>query len=593
MAGGDYRTWVTQVTNLSAAVRELEPSATEMGLPAGSGMDWHGDLFQKLLPQLHHSPLLIVAVTGGTNTGKSVVFNHLVGTASSRTHPNATQTKHPVCSVPRGVSETENLSALFPDFQLAPWRSEDDALAEGPDNLLIVREDASGQQPQRLLLLDTPDVDGVLKHNWRRAELVRHAADVLICILTQQKYNDAAIREFFRAAAEADKTVLVVFNMLQWPRQRELIAGWLATFREETGIEPVHVYGVPWDHDLADANRLPFHGLSPGATNPRDDLAELQFDAIKIRSFRGSLRRVLDEQQGLPAFLEMMEGRGKEYAKARDILTTDLKVRIDDLPQLPRKLVWDEIWKWLDGRRTRFDRAINGFYSTLGSYVTRWFQKNPEEELPQFTAQEWDRLRAAVAEVLDRLDLLRRGGNEILQKVLGEALTGSERERLFADLKARHAAMPLVSEDYRRFIQTELDAFEREYPRLIKGISWTLVSTAVVRPVITVALFSVGAHGVDLAAGHLVAVAGDIVAGTAVAVTGEGLFAGARLHLRDLLTRLFAGYYQQRAKLLTETLHDRVLGPAIERLGRLAVVPESESFKEAQRILATLKAELA
>ena len=43
----------------------------------------------------------------------------------------------------------------------------------------------------------------------------------------------------------------------------------------------------------------------------RDDLAALHFDAIKIRTFRGALRRVLDPQHGLPPYLGFDPGRGR------------------------------------------------------------------------------------------------------------------------------------------------------------------------------------------------------------------------------------------------------------------------------------------
>ena len=67
--------------------------------------------------------------------------------------------------------------------------------SDAGDDLLVWREDPTGRQPERLILLDTPDIDGTLRENWHRAELVRNAADVLIAVLTQQKYNDAAVRD--------------------------------------------------------------------------------------------------------------------------------------------------------------------------------------------------------------------------------------------------------------------------------------------------------------------------------------------------------------------------------------------------------------
>jgi hypothetical protein len=586
-----YRNWVSRVKTLALGVRRLDGTGREMGLPAAESFAWHGNLFQKLLPQLEQDPFLIVAVTGGTNTGKSVIFNHLAAGRTSRTHPNATQTRHPVCSVPRGFLARHDLAEVFPDFEVRRWHSENDPLVEGPDNLLFVREDPGGTQPARLLLFDTPDVDGVLKENWRRAELVRHAADVLVCILTQQKYNDAAVREFFQAAAAAEKTVLVVFNMVNWPRQREVVEGWLATFCEQTGLEPVHVYAAPFDHDAAEENRLPFYPLTAGATSPREDLAELHFDEIKIRSFRGSMRGVLDVREGVPAYLTMVERRAAEYRQARDLLYDRLRLQIDDLPQLPKRLVWDEIWHWLEARRTRFDRAVNGFYTAVGSMITRWMGRNPAEELIRFQEQEWDKLRLAMTAFLDLIDTLRQGGNEILRDVLDRTPAARDRRALFDELRKRYDAMPILTDDYRQFIRTQLDAFERDNSGMVKLITRSLVTTAVVRPLVTVGLFWGGAHAVDLAAGHVANMVGDIVVGAATAVTGEGLLSQATRPLQQLLSKLFARFYVERAELLASALHDLVLGEALVEVKRLAETPNGEEFRAVRRMIEELSAE--
>lgn len=584
-----YRAWIGLIGELTAVVRRLQAQAESLDLASPVEMAWHGALFGKLAPQLEQDPFLIVAVTGGTNTGKSVVFNHLAGSPVSRSHPNATQTKHPVCSVPAGFLPGHDLAAIFPDFEIHPWTSEDDALAEGPDNRLIIRDDPSPEknQPSRLLLLDTPDVDGVLRANWRRADLVRHASDVLVAILTQQKYNDAAVREFFKAAADADKTVLVVFNMVHWPRQQEHCRGWLETFCRETGAAPLHVYAAPLDFDAAEANRLPFYPLSPGATNPRADLAELQFDAIKIRSFRGSLGEVTDPQNGLAAYLRMLQTQSARYADARDLLNQVLADTRIEMPQLPRKLLWDEIFRWLESRRTRFDRAVHGGYSTVVGWVTSLFQREREPPIETFKTEEWDRMRLALAAVLDQLELHRRGGNEILRDLLGRVLGGMQRQQLFDDLQAAHAAMPVISDGYRQFIHQELDALERDNPILIRGITWGLVSTAVIRPVITFGLGPFGAHGIDVLAGHVLPLAGEFAAGAA---GGEGLVAVSKWPLKAFLAKLFAGYYAERAELLGKLLQDRVAGDEVYRLGELAAAGHSSDLARASELLAELRA---
>jgi hypothetical protein len=586
-----YRHLSAQVADLAAALRTLEPIAAELGVPPSASAAWHGALFQKLLPQVQQEPFLIVAVAGGTNTGKSVVFNHLAGGVVSRSHPNATQTRHPVCVEPRGFAARHQLADVFPDFEIRPWHDENDPLDEGSDHLLFARDDPTGSQPPRLLLLDTPDIDGTLKANWRRAELVRHAADVLVCILTQQKYNDAAIREFFRAAAEVDKTVIVVFNMVHWPRQQELCRGWLEHFSRETGVQPAAVYAAPWDPDAAEQNRLPFYPLSEDATDLRSDLADLRFDTIKIRSLAGSLRRVVDPGEGLPVFLSAIDRQAAEYAGARDLLDYDIRQQDVELPDLPRYLVWDEIWKWLEGRRTRFDRLIHGAYRKLGELATRWWRHDPQADLDRFRKVELDRLQTALASKLDQLELLRRGGNAILAKELDRVLGGLERSQLFDELERRHREAPLVTDGYRQFIRQQLDAFDVQNPALVKGVTWALVATAVVRPALSVGLAVVGAHGVEMAAGHYaVSWVGDVAVGTATAAAGEAVTVPTgQLALKTLLSGLFARFYEERVKLLTKTLDDLVLGPVVERLNHLAAAGEMPARMRAEELTAALR----
>ena len=113
--------------------------------------------------------------------------------------------------------------------------------------------------PPRLLLLDAPDVDSDVTVNWQRARAIRQAADVLVAVLTQQKYNDAAVKQFFRAAVEAQKPIVVVFNQCELAADRDYWPHWLATFCEHTGARPELVYVVPYDRQAAEELRLPFY----------------------------------------------------------------------------------------------------------------------------------------------------------------------------------------------------------------------------------------------------------------------------------------------------------------------------------------------
>ena len=95
------------VRQLHVAVVELACAGKLLQLPPLAGREWFELLRQKLLPQLDDDAFLVVAVVGGTNIGKSVIFNHIAGSRASSTSPLASGTSHPVCLVPPGFDKPE------------------------------------------------------------------------------------------------------------------------------------------------------------------------------------------------------------------------------------------------------------------------------------------------------------------------------------------------------------------------------------------------------------------------------------------------------------------------------------------------------
>lgn len=594
----EYSTWSRRVVDLATALSRLEAEAGAAGLAPPTAAAWHANLHQKLVPQAADAPYLIVAVAGGANMGKSTLFNHLVGFHASRVHHNAAETKHPVCMLPRGFTDRHDLGRVFPGFALQPWKSEDDAVAEGHPDGLVYREDPTGAQPANLVLLDTPDVDAALPNNWKLAEAITHAADVLIALLTQQKYNDEKIRRFFRIAAEADKAVLAVVNMVEWPEDREHCRGWLDTFRKGTGAEPLHAYAVPRDRAAARDNRLTFHPLSPRATDPRTDLAELQFAEIKIRSLRGSLRQALDPDEGIPAYLRDLERRADENRQARAVIHQKVQVRID-LPRPPGHIVGDEIWRWLEPRRTWFDRKVHGAYGALGRTVAKWLPGSvePAEDEARFLAEERTQLNKALEAVYNDLEQVHRVGAAALRQELQPLIAGDQRRRAFEELQRRLAAAPLATESYRVAIARRLETFEDEHPRMMRAIEWGLVATALARPAVTIGMFGAA----DMAAGPLFDAGGhaigqiffDVAAGSALTAGGEGAFARFSGPARALIGDLFAAFYRERAELLARVIDDCVVGRHLDRIERLADLGTSQDFQTAYKLAADLSRELA
>ncbi|MGA2062181.1 MAG: GTPase [Thermoguttaceae bacterium] len=684
----DFASFAAGLKRLDRALSALEPAAASIGLSAPRQDEWFQLLANKLLPQLDLPPLLVVAIIGGTNIGKSVIFNHLAGENASAATPLAAGTKHPVCLVPPDLCDPALLQRLFEPFQLHVWHSPDDPLSGGEENRLYWRP--GPRMPQRLLLIDTPDVDSDVPVNWSRAKAVRQAADVLVAVLTQQKYNDAAVKQFFRAAAQADKPILVLFNQCDLKADADYWPQWLSTFRDQIsagvlpspfsgegqaatlpspigrgtqrvpGVEgvsahvsitaepqvlnpeprtlnpepckadlksalltppsdpsrgPELVYIVPYDRRAAEKLRLPFYCVGKDGTDPigrpvdlRDELAALRFDAIKIRTFRGAMRRVLDPGTGLPAYLQRIRAAAGDFASAAKILSAQEMARVD-WPMLPSGVLVEEIRAWWDAHREAWSRHIHGFYRVLGRGVTwpiraAWSSMSGPNVDPLISFQQQERaaIVAAVGKLLDELDRLSQIGNDTLRPRLLKLLGGHARAELLARVQAAHEQLPAIDEHYREFLCGELDKWKQENARIVRYLQSFDHLAALARPAITIGLFFTGLHFAgDLAgqaavhaAGHTAsqiateaAITGGITGGgeALVSTTSEGVSqAAARLFLR-----LQSRYAQQRAQWLAAWLESELLGGLLTELRQGAEVPQLPAFHEVEKFLGGLE----
>jgi hypothetical protein len=636
-----FSSFAADIAQLARSIEALAPRARSVGVGPPQGREWFDLLQRKLLPQLQGPPLLIVAIVGGTNIGKSAVFNHLAGETASTATPLAAGTKHPVCLVPPGCDDPALLGRLFEHFELHAWQSADDPLDDAPTDRIFWR--LGSQVPPRLVLVDAPDVDSDVTVNWQRARAIRQTADVLIALLTQQKYNDAAVKRFFRAAVEAEKPIIAIFNFCDLQADRDYWPQWLARFCAETGASPELVYVVPYDRAAANELRLPFYRLNsplppgegqgvraastlitrpsnsplpPGEgqgvraaspsspTDLRNELAALHFDAIKIRTFRGALGRVLDPAEGLPGYLNEIRVAAGQFAAAASALSATEMARVA-WPSLPTRVLIDEIEKWWDADRSDWSRRVHGFYRVVGRGIMRpvraaWTSlAGPSEDpLAAFQRQERSAVVTAVEKLLDELARLSQVGNEILQPRLQRILGGQARSDLLARIEAAHRSLPPVDEDYRVMLRAELDAWKAGNPRVARWFQSLDQAMAVARPAITVTLFvSGGVLAGDLvgqaamhAAGHL---AGQVAADAAIATgiteavvttTGEG----ARQAAARLFRRLQTRFAQKRAQWLADFVEEQLLGNLLDELRLGAAVPESIEFRNVESAITEL-----
>jgi len=602
----NFEAWSDKIKELCSALDELIPKATSLGVPKPDGHEWHELLYHKLLSQLKAQPFLVVSIVGGTNIGKSVLFNHLAGEVASAVSPLAAETKHPVCLVPTDMDDTKELSRVFDQFVLQRWHSAEDPLKECEKDLLFWR--ASSNVPPRLLMLDAPDVDSDVQVNWKRAKAIRQVADVVIAVLTQQKYNDAAVKRFFREATLADKPIIVVFNQCEIDSDREYWPKWLATFCGETGTKPELVYVLPRDRKAAEKLQLPFYDVGVDGqqeptvpVNLRNELASLHFDSIKIRTFRGAMARVLDHKNGAQAYLYEVQSKAKEFEVAAKSLSATEMARVA-WPSLPASVFVKEIRKWWNSQRHGWSRKIHGFYRTVGRRITwpirvAWHGAvgDGTDPLVAWHQNERDAVLLAVEKLLDELERLSQVGCDTLRPRLLELLGGSAREKLLEKVKEAHDTLPPVDDDYREFLQTELDTWGKANTRVVQFLRSLDHVAAVARPAITVSLAVsgwaiagdlVGQAAVNVAghtAGELAteaAITGGITGGgeAVVSATGEGV----RQASGRLFGKLQERYAQHRAKWLADWIESELLGNLLNELRQGAEVSKGEAFHQAE-----------
>ena len=296
----------------------------------------------------------------------------------------------------------------------------------------------SAQLPPRLLLLDTPDIDSDAQVNWQRADIVRQTADVLIAVLTQQKYNDAAVKQFFRHAAAADKAV---DRRLQSGRSRARSRRLAAVARRllpRDGRQAGAAYVVPYDRAGAAARGLTFYAVGVDGRSfveqpidLRRELRELRYDELKTRTL--ARRVAAGRRTATPAsnryFREVREA-SRRFAAARHAMAEAHRVTTA-WPGLPASVLVDEIQRWWDERRGAWSRTIHGFYRTVGQAVLKPVKsalERPErsaDPLAEFRSRERAVIIEGVSRLLDELDRLAEVGNDMLRPRLKALLGGS------------------------------------------------------------------------------------------------------------------------------------------------------------------------
>jgi hypothetical protein len=159
------------------------------------------------------SPIL-VAVIGGTGTGKSTIVNRLIGADATATSFRRTFTTGAV-AIARGSRDVPpdwlGVEHSFLTTDKLPARGEN-------GSLVVVSREALGSALQhealleRVSLIDTPDLDGDQPAHHAEADRAFRWAQALIFLVTPEKYQMTELLPYYRLAARYAVPSLFVMN---------------------------------------------------------------------------------------------------------------------------------------------------------------------------------------------------------------------------------------------------------------------------------------------------------------------------------------------------------------------------------------------
>ena len=162
----------------------------------------------------------VVALAGATGSGKSSLFNLLVGADVAPVGARRPTTSRPTAAVWGGESATELL-----DWLSVGQRHHVEGVsrrADGADTA-GARRDAVPGNLDGLVLLDLPDFDSRVVEHRREAERILALVDVFVWVTDPQKYADARLHDDYLRALTTHNTVTVVVLNQTDPLERDQV----------------------------------------------------------------------------------------------------------------------------------------------------------------------------------------------------------------------------------------------------------------------------------------------------------------------------------------------------------------------------------
>ncbi len=514
----------------------------------------------------------VVGIVGPNNSGKSALFNALLGTSRplSPDSPTGGFTRVLVGAVHPDDLQTA-VAGLEGRFDLTTLGdrgpSSEEVQAEGQPERLLLTTDAG--LPRGLILIDTPDFDSVYSGNRRAGEALVRTADLLVVVATPHTYQNRAVIEFLGSAVGHGRQYLVVYNQAQSP---ELARAHASKLCADIGLPPLD--GFFCLHDA----RVQSHEAWLEPTR-LDGLGE------SVAGVGDTLRDWLLSSQGAPAFISRAQAAswaalaedlrvlGDQWRRAtlgpRDArmrLLGRLRPRAESTARalFPVEPFREALQEQLD-ERSSFHRGVRYLPNELGAWIRTGYravaglfreETSAVNGRDKFRATELERLLGAgsasgrgSSRALDELweavhEELEHEPRAVSEAALGDDFARERAGRLGPELRSLHKGLSVPFDDFRRECGESISQ-ELEDRGVEAGLQWAYTALRLLPPAAAISVMA------------LTGVAGDVGAGVAYLVAEPLLD---RALGPEFILGVHERWWKQRRETLT-TLLAQTLAP--------------------------------
>ncbi|HNV71931.1 MAG TPA: 50S ribosome-binding GTPase, partial [Candidatus Ozemobacteraceae bacterium] len=298
---------------------------------------------------------LLVGLVGGTNVGKSTLINALAGQEIAPTSARASYSLRPAVYVHR------NREAMARTRLAGLLQPEDRFLVHAVEPL------------ERLILVDSPDFDGINEENRDVFRQVLARLDLALCVVTTQKYDSLKLYEIL-GREMGYRRIAFVFNRIDegfpfTPVIREDLLSKIAPF----SLRPPQGDTLPVFAISALNYYLQRCGQTAGPAGDVPALLSLLQERLSAR-----VVREINEEHFRLALEETRAALWKagEWEKARRTIENMLQMAIEGLTHLYNSLKTSavESQALLDSeyRFRHASRLASGFDGPFGGYLRLW-----------------------------------------------------------------------------------------------------------------------------------------------------------------------------------------------------------------------------